>query len=175
MKSKHAGRVPQYLQHIVDAIDRATSYVKDMDMAGFEADTRTQDAVIRSIEIVGEAANKTRVADPDFAARHPHVPWDVMYGMRNPIVHDYFAGRGSESNAHRLPKLTNPSVVSASVSGEPSPADRFGRPGAALPTTMPPTGPLQSASNAAPRPSGRPGVFELVHQPSSANALSVGI
>jgi len=46
--------------------------------------------VIRSIEIVGEAANKTRVADPDFAARHPHVPWDVMYGMRNRIVHDYF-------------------------------------------------------------------------------------
>jgi uncharacterized protein with HEPN domain len=50
-----------------------------MDLEAFEADTRTQDAVIRSIEIVGEAANKTRVADPDFAARHPHVPWDVMY------------------------------------------------------------------------------------------------
>jgi uncharacterized protein with HEPN domain len=90
MKSKHAGRVPQYLQHIVDAIDRATSYVRGMDLAGFEADTRTQDAVIRSIEIVGEAANKTRVADPDFAAKHPHIPWDVMYGMRNRIVHDYF-------------------------------------------------------------------------------------
>jgi uncharacterized protein with HEPN domain len=42
-----------------------------MDLAGFEADTRTQDAVIRSIEIIGEAANKARTADPDFAARHP--------------------------------------------------------------------------------------------------------
>jgi uncharacterized protein with HEPN domain len=90
MKPKHAGRVPEYLAHIMDAIDRATSYVKGMDLEAFEADTRTQDAVIRSIEIVGEAANKTRVADPDFAARHPHVPWDVMYGMRNRIVHDYF-------------------------------------------------------------------------------------
>ena len=90
MKAKHAGRVPEYLQHILDAIDRAKSYVAGMDFAGFEGDTRTQDAVIRSIEIIGEAANKTRVADPDFAARHRNVPWDLMYGMRNRIVHDYF-------------------------------------------------------------------------------------
>ena len=61
-----------------------------MDSQAFEHDTRTQDAVIRSIEIIGEAANKVRTADPDFAARHPHIPWDVMYGMRNRIVHDYF-------------------------------------------------------------------------------------
>jgi uncharacterized protein with HEPN domain len=90
MKPKHPGRVPEYLQHILEAIDRATSYVKGMDLATFEGDTRTQDAVIRSIEIIGEAANKTRVADPDFAARHLSIPWDVMYGMRNRIVHDYF-------------------------------------------------------------------------------------
>lgn len=61
-----------------------------MDIAAFEKDTRTQDAVIRSIEIVGEAANKVRTADPAFAARFPEVPWDLMYGMRNRIVHDYF-------------------------------------------------------------------------------------
>jgi uncharacterized protein with HEPN domain len=90
MKSNHAGRVPEYLQHVLDAIDRAKSYVKGMDLPGFEEDTRTQDAVIRSIEIIGEAANKARTADPEFAARHSHVPWDVMYGMRNRIVHDYF-------------------------------------------------------------------------------------
>ena len=70
MKPKHARRVPEYLGHILDAIDRATGYVKDIEFAGFEGDTRTQDAVIRSIEIIGEAANKTRVADPDFAAPH---------------------------------------------------------------------------------------------------------
>lgn len=46
--------------------------------------------MIRSIEIIGEAANKVRTADPDFAARHPQIPWNVMYGMRNRIVHDYF-------------------------------------------------------------------------------------
>jgi uncharacterized protein with HEPN domain len=46
--------------------------------------------VIRSIEIIGEAANKTRLADPEFAARFSQVTWDVIYGMRNRIVHDYF-------------------------------------------------------------------------------------
>ncbi len=90
MKSRHSRRVPEYLQHILDAIDRATTYVAGMDLGAFERDTRTQDAVIRSIEIVGEAANKTRLADPEFAARFPDVPWDVIYGMRNRIVHDYF-------------------------------------------------------------------------------------
>jgi uncharacterized protein with HEPN domain len=90
MKPKHPGRVPQYLQHISDAIDRAVVYVAGMDFAAFEKDTRTQDAVIRSIEIVGEAANKVRTADPAFAASVPNIPWDVMYGMRNRIVHDYF-------------------------------------------------------------------------------------
>jgi uncharacterized protein with HEPN domain len=90
MKSQHPDRVPQYLQHIIGAIDRASAYVAGMDFAAFEKDTRTQDAVIRSIEIVGEAANKVRTADPAFAADAPGIPWDVMYGMRNRIVHDYF-------------------------------------------------------------------------------------
>jgi uncharacterized protein with HEPN domain len=90
MNPRHARRVPEYLQHIVDAIDRATSYVSGMDLKGFERDTRTQDAVIRSIEIVGEAANKVRVANPEFAARFADVPWELIYGMRNRIVHDYF-------------------------------------------------------------------------------------
>lgn len=90
MKPRHTRRIPEYLQHILDAIDRATQYVAGMDLPAFEQDSRTQDAVIRSIEIVGEAANKTRLADPEFAASFPHIPWDVMYGMRNRIVHDYF-------------------------------------------------------------------------------------
>lgn len=75
---------------MVDAIDRAITYVAGMDSTAFAKDTRTQDAVIRSIEIIGEAANKVRTADPVFAARFPNIPWDVVYGMRNRIVHDYF-------------------------------------------------------------------------------------
>ena len=90
MTKAHPARVPEYLQHIIEAIDRATAYVAGMDAATFEQDTRTQDAVIRALEIVGEAANKARVADPTLQGSAPEVPWDVMYGMRNRIVHDYF-------------------------------------------------------------------------------------
>lgn len=90
MRPGHAERVPDYLRHMIDAIDRATLYVAGMDIQAFLQDTRTQDAVVRSIEIIGEAANKTRVADPVFAARHPEIPWNLIYGMRNRIVHDYF-------------------------------------------------------------------------------------
>lgn len=64
MTRAHPARVPEYLQHIVEAIDRATGYVAGMDVKAFEQDTRTQDAVIRSLQIIGEAANKTRVANP---------------------------------------------------------------------------------------------------------------
>ena len=88
MKLGHAERVPRYLGHMVDAIDRAKLYVTHMDLTAFLQDTRTQDAV--SIEIIGEAANKTRIADPAFAADNPQIPWDLIYGMRNRIVHDYF-------------------------------------------------------------------------------------
>jgi len=90
MTKVHPARVPEYLQHIVEAIDRATGYVAGMDAAAFEQDTRTQDAVIRALQVVGEAANKARVADPTLQSRAPEKPWDVMYGMRNRIVHDYF-------------------------------------------------------------------------------------
>lgn len=90
MTKAHPARVPEYLQHIIEAIDRATGYVAGMDAAAFERDARTQDAVIRALQIVGEAANKARVADPTLQDSAPEIPWDVMYGMRNRIVHDYF-------------------------------------------------------------------------------------
>ena len=83
MRKAHPARVPEYLQHIIEAIDRATGYVAGMDATAFEQDTRTQDAVIRALEIVGEAANKARVADPTLQDTAPEIPWDVMYGMRN--------------------------------------------------------------------------------------------
>ena len=101
MTRKRALRIPEYLQHILDAIDRATSYVADMDIKAFEADTRTQDAVLHSLQVIGEAANKIRTAAPDFAAQYPEVPWDLIYGMRNRIVHDYFEV-DLEAETHRL-------------------------------------------------------------------------
>ena len=87
MRSRHPQRVPEYLQHILNAIDRATTYVNGLDFPTFEEDTRTQDAVIRSIEIIGEAANKARIADPEFAASHSQVPWDLRARRE---LRDYF-------------------------------------------------------------------------------------
>jgi len=90
MTRRRPARTPEYLQHILDAIDRATGYVADMSIEAFEADTRTQDAVLHSLLIIGEAANKIRTTDPQFAVDHPEIHWDLIYGMRNRIVHGYF-------------------------------------------------------------------------------------
>jgi uncharacterized protein with HEPN domain len=58
MTSRLAARIPEYLQHILDAIDRAIEYVADMDATAFEADSRTQDAVLHNLQIIGEAVGK---------------------------------------------------------------------------------------------------------------------
>lgn len=90
MTRAHPERVREYLRHIVEAIDRADGYVAGMEVAAFERDMRTQDAVIRSLQVIGEAANKVRIARPDLQSSAPEIPWDAMYGMRNRIIHDYF-------------------------------------------------------------------------------------
>ena len=46
--------------------------------------------MIRNIEIIGEAAQSIRRRHPEFAARHPEIPWGGVYGMRNAIAHGYF-------------------------------------------------------------------------------------
>ena len=58
-----------------------------MNFEDFEKDMKTQDAVIRNIEIVGEAA---KLLSGGFKRRHPEVPWKRMAGMRDVIIHRYF-------------------------------------------------------------------------------------
>src|SRR5262245_6933029 len=79
MTSKHARRVPEYLQHILDAIDRAVGYVAGMDLAAFERDTRTQDAVILGFATplihtkprIHQSRNIPRDSSPDTAGDKP--------------------------------------------------------------------------------------------------------
>lgn len=59
-------RTSDYLAHMHEAVRRITTYVKDLDRAAFEQDIRTQDAVIRNPEIVGEAARNVLEQDPAF-------------------------------------------------------------------------------------------------------------
>lgn len=82
-------RVPDYLGHILQAIERIERYTADLDEVGFLNGELVQDAVIRNIEIVGEASNNILRVDAEFAASHDEIPWQVMYTMRNRVSHGY--------------------------------------------------------------------------------------
>ena len=83
-------RIPDYLQHILDAIERITVYTEDIDEVRFINDTLIQDAVVRNLEVIGEAAKNIERADPTFIENNHHIPWVAMYSMRNRLSHGYF-------------------------------------------------------------------------------------
>ncbi len=80
-------RIPGYLSHILEAIQRIHRYVEDMDEVRFLEDPKTQDAVIRNFEIISEACRNIEFHHPGFAANHPEVPWGFAYEMRNALAH----------------------------------------------------------------------------------------
>lgn len=75
-----------YLLHIRDAIERILSYTAEGKQAFF-ADTRTQDAVIRNLEVMGEAVKNL---SENLKALHSSVPWKRIAGMRDKGIHEYF-------------------------------------------------------------------------------------
>lgn len=83
-------RLPDYLDHMRQAATDACSFVEGLSKDDFLADKRTQQAVIMSLIIIGEAATKVMDGYADFAQAHPEVPWRSMRGMRNRITHGYF-------------------------------------------------------------------------------------
>lgn len=83
-------RYRDYLEHMLDAIRLARSYVEGLAKAEFMADRKTQQAVILNIVIIGEAATQLVDENPDFANRHSDIPWKQMRGMRNRMAHGYF-------------------------------------------------------------------------------------
>jgi uncharacterized protein with HEPN domain len=80
-----------FIGHILQAADRILDYTRGLSREEFFADTLRQDAVIRNIEIIGEATNNLLEADPGIAARYPSIPFAQIYGMRNRVAHGYFA------------------------------------------------------------------------------------
>jgi uncharacterized protein with HEPN domain len=82
-------RTTEYLDHMLEAIRRINAYVAGLDRRGFESDTRTQDAIIRNLEVIGEAARNVQQHDPSFVATHSEVPWALAYRMRNALSHGY--------------------------------------------------------------------------------------
>lgn len=82
-------RAADYRGHLLEAIERIQRYTAGMDESAFLGNQLVQDAVIRNIEILGEASNNIQKAVPAFVARHAEVPWQVMYTMRNRVSHAY--------------------------------------------------------------------------------------
>ena len=83
-------RLPDYLDHIQQAAADARSFVEGLAKDDFLADKRTQQAVIMSLIIIGEAATKVMDGYAEFTQAHAEVPWRSMRNMRNRMAHGYF-------------------------------------------------------------------------------------
>lgn len=88
--SRDLQRLPDYLAHILEAIERIDRYTEDMDELAFLNNQMAQDAVVRNFEIIGEACNNIEKHYPEFAAAHPELPLAFAYQMRNAVAHGYF-------------------------------------------------------------------------------------
>jgi uncharacterized protein with HEPN domain len=83
-------RLLDYLDHIQQAAVDACSFVEGLVKDDFLADKRTQQAVIMSLIIIGEAAAKAMDGYAEFTEAHADVPWRSMRNMRNRMAHGYF-------------------------------------------------------------------------------------
>ena len=79
-------RDPVFLADILDAARLAVSYVSDKNKEEFNRDLQCQDAVIRRLEIIGEASKRISTETRE---KHSHLPWHAMIAMRNIVVHKY--------------------------------------------------------------------------------------
>jgi len=79
--------VEDALRDILEAASKAQEFLRDMDQEAFAEDEKTVFAVIRALEIVGEAARRVPA---DFRDQNPGIPWRSMTGMRDKLIHDYF-------------------------------------------------------------------------------------
>jgi uncharacterized protein with HEPN domain len=80
-------RDSDFLRDILEAAHRIGRYTEGMNYEAFLRDTKTQDAVIRNLEIVGEA---TKNLSAEVREEHHEVPWRGMAGLRDRLIHDYF-------------------------------------------------------------------------------------
>jgi len=76
-----------FLKEILDAIEAIESFVQDMSLDQFELDDKTSSAVIRKLEIIGEA---TKNIPAEIRQNYSPVPWKEMAGMRDKLIHFYF-------------------------------------------------------------------------------------
>jgi uncharacterized protein with HEPN domain len=87
--SKHPERTQDYLEHILQALERIERYSAGKSASDFMADTLLQDGVLRNLAILGEAAHRLMTDAPDFVAAHPEIPFAKIYATRNRLTHAY--------------------------------------------------------------------------------------
>lgn len=75
-----------YLSHILESISLIETYTAEIDLVRFLERQQTQDAVLRRIEIIGEAVKNL---PEDLRRENPHVPWKQIAGTRDKVIHDY--------------------------------------------------------------------------------------
>jgi len=95
----------ELLGDIREAIRRVEAYTRDIGYEEFLRDTKVQDAVVRNLEIIGEAVKRL---SQDFKRKHPEIEWKKIAGLRDRIVHDYFGVNWDivwDVVRHRLPDL----------------------------------------------------------------------
>ena len=76
-----------YLQHVLDSIKNIENFIEDMEEKEFIKNILVQSAVIRQLEIIGEAVKKLST---DLKIRYKNIPWKDIAGLRNKLIHDYF-------------------------------------------------------------------------------------
>ena len=79
--------IVDYIEDIISAMDKAMDFVKNMSYEEFIGDDKTVFAVVRALEIVGEAAKNI---PGDIRKNYPEIPWKDLAGMRNKVIHKYF-------------------------------------------------------------------------------------
>jgi uncharacterized protein with HEPN domain len=80
-------RDKEYLADVVEAMQRIVAYTGELTYEEFLTDRKTQDAVLRNLQVMGEAVKKLSALTKQ---AHPHLPWKQIAGMRDKVVHDYF-------------------------------------------------------------------------------------
>ncbi|QGG46393.1 HepT-like ribonuclease domain-containing protein [Heliorestis convoluta] len=96
-----------YLIHMLDSIEKIETYLQVISQEEFYQSTQLQDAVIRRLEIIGEAANKV---SREFQQRNVGIPWSMIISMRNMLIHEYFGVDLEivwDTYVHNLPELKN--------------------------------------------------------------------
>jgi uncharacterized protein with HEPN domain len=76
-----------YLEDIRQSLKEIAEFTTDMKFEDFTIDKKTINAVVRSLEVIGEAAKNI---PEEFRYRHPYIPWRKMTGMRDKLIHEYF-------------------------------------------------------------------------------------